>query len=144
MESRRVALDAATADTGIAVLRTRNNELQANVPSDFSFGTDSAALTPKMMAVLDAFAAGLETPALSHMRILVVGHTDSRGPDDRNEALSVARARAVGRYLESRGIAAARIRVEGHGDREPMIGNEMALTRALNRRVEMFLSEPAR
>jgi len=86
MEAKRLALEAATADSGIAVLRTRNNELQANVPSDFSFDTDSATLKPKMKGVLDHFAADLEQAAMSHMRILIVGHTDSPRPEAANDA----------------------------------------------------------
>lgn len=141
MEARRVALVAATADPGIAVLRTANNELQANVPSDFSFDTDSATLKPGMRLVLDQFAADLAQASMSQMQILIVGHTDSRGPEAAKDALSLARARAVAKYLESRGLPAAAIRVEGRGEREPVIGNSFPSARALNRRVEMFLSE---
>ena len=138
-----MALVAATADSGISILRTQDNELQANVPSDFSFDTDSATLQPRMKAVLDHFAADLDEAGLSQMQMLIVGHTDSRGPEAANDALSLARANAVARYLESKGIAPARIRVEGRGEHEPLIGNDMAVARALNRRVEIFLSEPA-
>jgi outer membrane protein OmpA-like peptidoglycan-associated protein len=142
MERKRLALEKATSDSGIAVLRTKDNQLQVNVPSDFSFDTDSAAIKPGMRPVLDQFAEDLEIPAMSRMRVLVVGHTDSRGADAVNDALSLARAMAVRKYLESKGIGSNRIAVEGRGEREPMAAGDMGYARALNRRVEMFLHEP--
>lgn len=142
MEAKRVALDGATGGSGISVLRTKDNQLQINVPSDFSFDIGSAAIKPTMRPVLDQLAQGLETATLSHMLILVVGHTDDRGSDAVNDALSLARAENVRKYLETKGIASARVTVEGHGEHEPMVGNDMGYTRALNRRVEIYLREP--
>ncbi len=144
MEAKRVALERVTRDSGIAVLRTADNQLQVNVPSDFSFASNSAAIQPAMQPVLDQFAEDLEAPALAHMLILVVGHTDDRGADAINDALSVARAAAVRKYLEDKGIAAARVSIEGRGEHEPMVDNDKGYGRALNRRVEIFLREPAR
>ena len=143
MERKRLALEKATSDSGISVVRTRDNELQVNVPSDFSFDVNSATITPAMQAVLDQFVQDLEIPAMSRMLILVVGHTDSRGDDAVNDPLSLARAQAVRRYLESKGVAAGRIAIEGRGEREPLATGDMDYARALNRRVEMFLREQA-
>lgn len=142
MERKRLALEKATSDSGIAVLRTRDNQLQVNVPSDFSFDSDSAAIKPGMRPVLDEFAQDLGIPAMSRMLVLVVGHTDSRGDDAVNDPLSLARAQAVRKYLEGRGIDGARISIEGRGEREPLATSDQDYARALNRRVEMFLREP--
>ena len=142
MEAKRVAVERASADSGIAVLRTTDNQLQINVPSDFSFDTDSAAIKPAMRPVLDQVAQDLEIASMSQMLILVVGHTDSRGTSTVNEALSRARALSVRKYLEGKGVASARIAVEGHGEREPLVDNGQSYGRALNRRVEIFLREP--
>ena len=142
MERKRLALENATQNTGIEVLRTTHNELQVNVPSDFSFDTDSSVVKADMRPVLDQVAEGLETKALSHMLIHIVGHTDSQGADAANETLSLARANSVRKHLEAKGIAAARIDVEGRGEQQPMISNAKGYGRALNRRVEIFLREP--
>ena len=142
MEARRVALEKATRDTGIEVLRTRGNELQVNVPSDFSFDSGSAELKPDMKRVLDEFAKDLELPSLSHLTIHIVGHADSTGPDAVNDPLSVARADSVRKHFIARGIAGARIEVEGRGERQPMVDNAKPYGRALNRRVEILLREP--
>jgi outer membrane protein OmpA-like peptidoglycan-associated protein len=63
--------------------------------------------------------------------ILVVGHADATGTPDVNDRISVDRAVAVSRRLSASGIPAARIGVEGRGDREPRdAGND--------RRVEIY------
>jgi outer membrane protein OmpA-like peptidoglycan-associated protein len=143
MEAKRLSLERATRDTGIVVLRTEDNQLQVNVPSDFSFDTDSAAIKAGMRPVLDALAEDLKTASLSHMLIHIVGFADSRGADAVNEALSLARATSVRKHLEGRGIAAGRIEVEGRGESQPLAGNDQRYGRALNRRVEIYLREPA-
>ena len=37
MENKRIALERGAGDSGISVLRTDDNQLQVNVPSEFSF-----------------------------------------------------------------------------------------------------------
>ena len=142
MEARRVSMETATRGSGVSVRRTKDNQLQMNVPSDFSFDAGSALVKPGMRPVLDQFAQDLDLPAFAHMLILIVGHTDDRGPNADNDTLSLARADNVRKHFESKGIVGTRIAIEGHGQREPVIGNEMAAARALNRRVEVYLREP--
>jgi outer membrane protein OmpA-like peptidoglycan-associated protein len=96
-----------------------------------------------MRPVLDQFAAELDERPLSHLLIRIVGYTDSVGDEAVNDALSLARAVNVGKYLEVRGIDATRIEVVGRGERNPMVSNDKAYGRALNRRVEIYLREPA-
>ncbi|MEO8059527.1 MAG: OmpA family protein [Burkholderiales bacterium] len=143
MENKRIVLERGAGDSGISVLRTDDNQLQVNVPSEFSFDPESADVKPGMRPVLDQFAAELGDKPLSHLRIRIVGFTDSVGDDALNDALSLARAVSVGKYLEGRGIAANRIEVAGRGERDPMVSNDKAYGRALNRRVEIYLREPA-
>lgn len=143
MENKRIALQQGAGDSGISVLRTDDNQLQVNVPSEFSFDPESADIQPGMRPVLDQFAAELDDRPLSHLLIRIVGYTDSVGDDAVNDGLSLARAVNVGKYLEGRGIAANRIEVEGRGESNPMVSNDKAYGRALNRRVEIYLREPA-
>ena len=143
MENKRIALERGAGDSGISVLRTDDNQLQVNVPSEFSFDPKSAEVKPGMRPVLDQFAAELEDRPLSHLLIRIVGYTDSVGDDAVNDALSLARAVNVGKYLESKGIAANRIEAAGRGERDPVVSNDKGYGRALNRRVEIYLREPA-
>jgi outer membrane protein OmpA-like peptidoglycan-associated protein len=74
--------------------------------------------------------------------VRIVGYTDSAGDKAANDMLSLARAVSVGKYLEGRGFATSRVEVEGRGERRPMVSNDKAYGRALNRRVEIYLREP--
>jgi outer membrane protein OmpA-like peptidoglycan-associated protein len=138
MEDKRVAMERATAGTGIEVARTADDQLRVNVPSDFSFDVGRADIKPDMRPVLDQFAQGLEPT----MRVRIVGHTDSTGGDAINEPLSVERAASVRSYLADRGIAPSRVEVAGRGSREPVADNGSDGGRARNRRVEIFLRDP--
>jgi len=121
------------------VARTPDNQLKVNVPSDFSFDVGRAAIKPQMRPVLDQFAQGLDPT----MRVRIIGHTDSTGNDAINNPLSVDRAQSVRDYLAGRGVAPTRVETEGHGSREPVADNGSDAGRAQNRRVEIFLREPA-
>ena len=142
IETQRAALSNAMADTGVSVLRTPDGELQVNVPSDFSFGTDHAEILPVGRPVLDSLATNLVSPMFRTMRIRIVGHTDSQGSVASNDTLSLARANSVRRHLEDKGVAAERFEVLGRGERDPLVSNDKAYGRALNRRVEIYLREP--
>lgn len=67
--------------------------------------------------------------------MVTVGHTDSIGNDEYNQALSIRRAEAVKAYLISRGIGADRVYTEGKGEAQPIADNTSNEGRAKNRRV---------
>ena len=71
--------------------------------------------------------------------IEVAGHTDSRGSNDYNQALSEQRADAVARYLESQGVMPLRIITVGLGEDMPVANNSTSAGQLLNRRVELTL-----
>jgi outer membrane protein OmpA-like peptidoglycan-associated protein len=141
MEDRRTAMEQATKGTGVEVTRTADNKLKINVPSDVSFGVNSAAIKPELRSVLDPFASSLQNDA--NARIEIIGHTDSTGSDSLNNPLSEDRAHSVRDYLAARGVAASRIQTAGRGEREPLADNTTEAGRARNRRVEIFLRDPA-
>ncbi|HWJ95544.1 MAG TPA: OmpA family protein, partial [Telluria sp.] len=70
-------------------------------------------------------------------------HTDSTGGESINQPLSVDRASRTRDYLASHGVNPARIRIEGRGEREPIASNDDPAGRARNRRVEIYVAEPA-
>jgi outer membrane protein OmpA-like peptidoglycan-associated protein len=141
MEDRRNAMEQATRGTNVEVSRTADNQLKLNIPNDISFDTGSAAIKPQLRAVLDPFAGSLRDDA--NARLMIVGHTDNTGSDAVNNPLSVERANSVRDYLSSRGVGAGRIETAGRGEREPIAENTTDAGRAKNRRVEIFLREPA-
>jgi outer membrane protein OmpA-like peptidoglycan-associated protein len=141
MEDRRAAMEKATQGTGVEVTRTADNRLKINVPNDVSFGVNSAAIKPELRNVLDPFASSLQNDA--NARIEIIGHTDSTGSDALNNPLSEDRAHSVRDYLAARGVASSRIQTAGRGEREPLAENTTEAGRARNRRVEIFLRDPA-
>jgi outer membrane protein OmpA-like peptidoglycan-associated protein len=141
MEDRRVAMEQATRGTNVEVTRTADNQLRINVPNDISFDTNSYAIKPQLRGVLDPFAMSLADDPTSI--VSVVGHTDSTGSPAINNPLSVERAQSVRDYLVARGVPATRIETSGRGEREPIADNGTEAGRARNRRVEIFLREPA-
>jgi outer membrane protein OmpA-like peptidoglycan-associated protein len=92
-----------------------------------------------MHGVLDTFANTLRDDP--NARLTIVGHTDSVGSSAVNDRLSLDRAQSGRDYLTARGVAANRISIEGHGEREPVADNGSDKGRSQNRRVEMFLRE---
>ncbi|MBS0445489.1 MAG: OmpA family protein [Proteobacteria bacterium] len=141
MEDRRVAMENATRGTPVQVTRTADNQLRINIPSDISFDTNSAAIKPELRSVLDPFAASLQNDQA--VRVAIVGHTDSTGNDAINNPLSIERALSVRDYLATRGVSPQRVETSGRGSREPIADNATDAGRAKNRRVEIFLREPA-
>jgi outer membrane protein OmpA-like peptidoglycan-associated protein len=141
MESRRLMLVQTLSKSGVSAVRNKDDQLQFNLPTDFAFASDSADIRAEMRGDLDQLAAGLNSPDVLHMRLQVVGYTDSQGSDVVNDALSLARAHSVARYIQSKGVDAHRITVEGRGEKQPMVSNDQSYGRALNRRVEILLTD---
>ena len=69
--------------------------------------------------------------------IVVIGHTDRVGAVPFNDALSLRRAERVRDELVKVGIVAERIRVEGRGEREPLVPTADEVAEPRNRRVEI-------
>jgi outer membrane protein OmpA-like peptidoglycan-associated protein len=142
MQEQQRAMEQATQGTPVEVTRTNDNQLKLNIPSDISFAKGSASLQPELRSVLDTFARGLTSNG-SGMTVRVVGHTDSTGSDAINNPLSLQRAETVKDFLSDRGVPASRIEAIGRGEREPIASNDTAAGQAKNRRVEIFLRDPA-
>lgn len=141
-EAQRAGLANAVVDSGASVLRMPDGQLQINVPSDFSFGSDHAEIRAEGRRVLDNLATALKAPEYRAMRVRVVGFTDSVGGEAANNVLSLSRATSVRNFLASRGVAADRLEVVGRGERDPIAPNDKDYGRALNRRIEIYLREP--
>lgn len=141
MQEQKRAMEEATAGTGVAVSQTSDNRLKLDIPSDVSFDTGRADIKSNFRVVLDQFATTLNANPASN--VTIIGHTDSSGSDAVNNPLSVNRAAAARDYLVTRGVSSQRITIDGRGSREPIAANDNAANRAKNRRVEIFVAEPA-
>ncbi len=142
MEQQRIAMQRATHGTGVQVTQTADNRLMLYIPSDVSFRTGRADISPRFARILDRFAMSLnQNPGTF---ISIIGHTDSTGSDSVNLPLSRDRAYSVRDYLVSRGVAPNRFAVDGRSSYEPLVSNATPRGRARNRRVEIYVAEPAR
>jgi outer membrane protein OmpA-like peptidoglycan-associated protein len=107
--------------------------------SDILFDTDQAVLKPGAESTLDQLAEFLaEYP---DRRLLIEGHTDSRGDEPYNLSLSKARANTVRFALIDRGIGVERLEVKALGENYPLATNDTVAGRQRNRRVEVVISD---
>ncbi len=100
------------------------------------FDRARATIRPSSRMVLDQAAELINANA--GIRLNVVGHTDTDGSDEANQALSQARAEAVVAYLVDQGdVSPDRLEAEGRGESELLVEPEAtADDRQRNRRIE--------
>ena len=142
MQEQKAAMEQASQGTGVGVMQTSDNRLKLDIPSDISFDSGRYDIKPNLRPVLDRLASSLTQYTVT--TVTIVGHTDSTGSDAVNNPLSINRAAATRDYLTARGVASSRISIDGRGSREPVADNGTAAGRAMNRRVEIFIAEPAK
>ncbi|NJR14070.1 MAG: OmpA family protein [Phyllobacteriaceae bacterium] len=99
------------------------------------FNTSKAELSDQGTSELTEFLFVAQSCPKSRFR--VEGHTDSRGSDTSNQALSEARAKAIVAWMQGQGIAATRFEAVGLGETTPIADNATAEGMALNRRIEI-------
>ncbi len=116
------------------------DRLVIRMKSAILFDEGKADLTAGARQVLAGMAPLLaKAPSL----LRVEGHTDNvpirSAAYPSNWELSTNRAISVVRYLEERRIDPARLSVAGYGEHHPIIKNDSAEHRAMNRRVEIVV-----
>jgi outer membrane protein OmpA-like peptidoglycan-associated protein len=136
MDVQETKLRQKLEGTGVHVVRS-GNDIRLVMPGDVTFETNSSSLDSTFFAVLDSVATVLQE--YKSTLVTVAGYTDSTGPAAYNQNLSEKRATTVALYLNSRGVAKERLAAIGHGEADPVAGNDTAEGRARNRRVEITL-----
>ena len=111
--------------------------IQVTFDSGLLFDFDSDAIRSDAGRNLSELAQSLKK--YPNSKLLIVGHTDSKGEDAYNQALSQRRANAAAAYLEAQGIARSRVGTSGRGELEPVASNDTDAGRQLNRRVEVAI-----
>jgi outer membrane protein OmpA-like peptidoglycan-associated protein len=75
----------------------------------------------------------------SSMDVSVIGHSDTVGKAELNEALSLKRAQAVADLLKSKGIKLGSLTVDSHGKRNLLVQTPDETPEPRNRRVEVSI-----
>ena len=94
-------------------------------------------LTPESVAVLEKIPA--EIKGRAHYEVSVVGHSDRVGSEEYNLKLSLERANAVKEQLMEKGISLESIRLDSHGEANPLIPTADDVAEPQNRRVEVTI-----
>lgn len=123
---------------------TPEQAISIDLPADVLFDFDKSDLRADAAAPLHK--AGELIKSYAAAPVTVLGHTDGKGTDAYNDALSMRRAQAVARALQAQtGRQAA---VQGLGKRQPVApnttpdGRDDPDGRQLNRRVQILIGLP--
>jgi len=136
MDVQEAKLRQKLSGTGVSVTRDGDNII-LNMPSNITFGVDSANVSSSFYQVLDSVTIVVDE--YDKTLIEVMGHTDSTGSEQHNQQLSERRARSVTDYFASREINPGRLQDYGYGEGYPVASNDTKQGRAQNRRVEIVL-----
>ncbi|OOE63762.1 MULTISPECIES: OmpA family protein [Salinivibrio] len=134
MDKQEQAFREELAGSGIQVVREGDN-IRLIMPSNITFGLDQDAIAADFYPTLNAVANVMRKYDKTFLSI--EGHTDNTGAASYNQGLSERRAMSVKRYLASQSIDNARLYTSGFGETRPLVANNSASNRALNRRVEI-------
>jgi outer membrane protein OmpA-like peptidoglycan-associated protein len=119
-------------------LRIDGTAFSGFINGGVTFESGSAIFSGNYSQVLDVGVSVLtRDPSL---RLVIEGHTDDRGSDAGNLALSQLRAEAVRDYFIANGIDASRLTAIGVGEAEPVVPNDSEEGRARNRRIQYVLT----
>lgn len=108
--------------------------VEVSIELAVNFPTNSSIVGQQYMAEIQRVAMFMEK--YPDTNVVVEGHTDDTGKAEYNEWLSSRRAASVAKVLvEQYGIAAERVSSKGFGESAPLVANDSADNRAMNRRV---------
>jgi outer membrane protein OmpA-like peptidoglycan-associated protein len=132
--------DADAAQRQLAELQAKQTDRGMVLTlGDVLFDTNAATLKPGAASIVDRVAAFMKDN--DGTKVIVEGHTDSRGSAEYNQQLSERRAQSVADALSFRGIDRSRVEPVGRGKELPVASNDNAAGQQQNRRVELVFSD---
>lgn len=103
-----------------------------------NFGHNKAELMPADISKIQSLWSNAKG---KNGTVIITGHTDNLGAELYNQNLSQKRAQKAAEILQSLGIDNSyQLKVQGFGETQPIANNSTAQGRALNRRVEVYLT----
>jgi outer membrane protein OmpA-like peptidoglycan-associated protein len=110
-------------------------EIVIDLSADVLFDFDKADLKPAAEAQLQNLLTVVNSRP--NASVAIEGHTDVRGDDAYNQALSQRRAESVRTWLTTHGVAGGRITATGAGESRPVRAGATEADHQANRRVEI-------
>lgn len=99
------------------------------------FQTGGVELTPESRALIAQIKGAVENRQAAD--ISVIGHSDTVGKAENNEALALKRAQEVANLLQQSGVSPLAVVVESHGERNLLVKTPDETAEPRNRRVEV-------
>lgn len=127
--------------SGDTIIRNTGSELIVTLPEGITFETDSTYVRENFRPEITKIADNLRE--FSDTTVDVIGHTDSSGAEEYNQALSADRAYSVTDILTIQGVDERRIVSYGRGETEPVASNDDEYGKSQNRRVEIIIRPKA-
>jgi len=124
--------------------RVEQGRLIVTLSGDVLFDFDKSDIRRDAQPILSRFAGVLQ--AMGDVSLTIVGHTDAKGSDAYNQALSERRAASVKKWLAEAGVKLL-MSTQGKGKSEPVApnmhanGSDNPAGRQKNRRVEFIIAE---
>lgn len=119
---------------GVRVLTVGQDYLIA-IPSAVLFPSESPQLTWDSYGLLNAVACYLKQ--FRKISISVTAYSNKCVSAQRDNALTLARARAVGDYLWSQGVDSRFIFTQGQGSDKPILATQQTGDNSMNSRIEI-------
>lgn len=131
---RAVVIQKKLVRQGVQVITIGQNYLVA-IPSSLLFPDQSPQLTWQSYYILNQVVAYLRQ--FRKIAVNVTGYSSQYGSTRREEALTLARAKVISRYLWSQNIESRFIFAEGAGREKPISGYRTGGDQSLNSRIEI-------
>jgi outer membrane protein OmpA-like peptidoglycan-associated protein len=132
---------ASALQPSVAAIPVACHELTAaGTAISIQFEYTKANLDRSVFRALDAFAERLRQCPTA--KVAIEGHTDADGHFDRNEALSLRRAKAVLEYLVEVGANPDQLAANGFGQSRPLAPNDSPENKRNNRRAVLVVELP--
>ncbi|WP_338811993.1 OmpA family protein [Bernardetia sp. Wsw4-3y2] len=151
-ETKKIEIPSIKKYTKIELGKTQINDCKEEIEKTEKitkleivyFDFDSDELDQNSIQVLEnliaVFNQNLEKNH-STQKIILTGHTDSKGSNEYNEILSQKRLLSVQDFLERKGIDKSKIKITPKGEKNPTKTNATENGRSKNRRVEIMISD---
>ena len=132
--------EGSNAEAFLTFLAAEGDDLNTRFTLDrVNFETGSANITAESQEQINNFAAILDAYKSVHIRL--EGHTDNTGDAEANKNLSTQRALAVKNALAQLGTGSDRMESAGFGQEQPVADNATPEGRAINRRVDVYVTK---